>query len=180
MVDDVKASREFVASTGARERRRGVAWILILIVDVGLVAWGVMAAAWPNRLAGPGGTPILTAGYEGFSRGSWSELASASPMTARYIVVLFRMYGVFNVAFGLMAIAITVTAFRRAERWAWWALLAGNTIALVSAMTYDRTVNAIGPFELSEYLGLALLLGALAVTAPFLAAGRPARSMGTR
>ena len=74
-----------------------------------------------------------------------------------YIGVLFRMYGVFNVAFGLMAIATTVTAFRRGDGWAWWALLVGNTIALVSAMTYDRTVNAIGPFELSKYLGLAMI-----------------------
>ena len=61
------------------------------------------------------------------------------------------MYGVFNVVFGVLAIAITITAFRRRETWAWWALLVGNTIAFVSAMTYDRTVNAIGPFELSEY-----------------------------
>jgi hypothetical protein len=72
-----------------------------------------------------------------------------------------------------MGIAIAITAFRRGERWAWWALLVGNAITLVSAMTYDRTVNAIGPFELSEYLGLALVCGALAVTAPFLAVGRP-------
>jgi hypothetical protein len=79
------------------------------------------------------------------------------------------MYGVFNVAFGLMAIAITVTAFRRGERWAWWALLFGNTIALLSAMRYDWIVNAIGPFEVSEYAGLGLIYAALAVTAPFLA-----------
>jgi hypothetical protein len=156
-------------------RLRRVAWILILIADAGFAAWGVMAAAWPDLLPGPGGTPILTAGYESFSKGSWSELVGASPMTARYIVVLFRMYGVFNVVFALMAIAITVTAYRRGEHWAWWALLVGNTIAFVSAMTYDRTVNAIGPFELSEYLGLAIIYGALAVTAPFLAAGRPRR-----
>jgi hypothetical protein len=169
VVDDRKASIE---------RRRRIAWILILIADAGFAAWGAMAAAFPDLLAGPGGTPILTAGYEGFSKGSWSELAGTSPMTAKYIVVLFRMYGVFNVVFGLMAIAITVTAFRRGERWAWWALLVGNTIAFVSAMTYDRTVNAIGPFELSEYLGLAAIYGALAVTAPFLPAARPVRSTG--
>ena len=108
------------------------------------------------------------AGYEGFSKGSWSELAGTSPAAANYIVLLFRMNGAFNVAFGLMAIAITITAFRRGERWAWWALLVGNTIAFMSAMTYDRTVNAIGPFELSEYLGFALICCALAVTAPFL------------
>jgi hypothetical protein len=157
---------------------RHVAWILILIADAGLVAWGAMAAALPDFLLGPGGTPILTAGYEGFSKGSWSELVSTAPMAAKYMVVLFRMYGVFNVVFGLMAIAITVTAFRRGEQWAWWALLVGNTVALVSAMTYDKLVNAIGPFELTEYLGLALVWGALAVTAPFRAAGRPVRSMG--
>ena len=77
------------------------------------------------------------------------------------------MYGVYNAAFGVMGTAVAVTAFRRGDRWAWWALLAGNTITLVSAMRYDWMVNAIGPFELSEYLGLVLIYGALAVTAPF-------------
>jgi hypothetical protein len=146
--------------------RRQIAWILILIVDVGLVAWGAMTAALPDHLLGPGGKPILQAGYEGFTGNSWSELVSSAPMAAGYIGVLFRMYGVFNVVFALMAIAITVTAFRRGDGWAWWALLVGNTIALVAAMTYDRTVNAIGPFELTEYLGLALVFVALAMTVP--------------
>jgi len=145
--------------------RRRIAWILLLIADVGLVAWGAMAAALPDYLPGPGGKPILSAGYQGFTGISWSELVSRSPMTAQYIRVLFRMYGVFNVAFGLMAVAITITAFRRGDGWAWWALLVGNTLALVSAMTYDRIVNAIGPFELSEYLGLAAVYWALAITA---------------
>ena len=175
MVYDMKASRELRPSAGAMEGRRRVAWMLILLVDAGFVAWGSMAAALPDSLPGPGGTPILTAGYEGFSKGSWSELAATSPMTASYIAVLFRMYGVFNAVFGLMAIAIAVTAFRRGERWAWWALLVGNAIALVSAMTYDRTVSAIGPFELSEYLGFALICGALALTAPFFPSGRSVR-----
>jgi hypothetical protein len=137
-----------------------------------------MAAALPNLLPGPCGKPILAAGYEGFSNSKWSDLAATSPMAANYIVVLFRMYGVFNVVFGLMAIIITVTAFRRGDRWAWWALLIGNTIAFVSAMTYDRTVNAIGPFELSEYLGLAVIYVALAVTSPFHARGRLGQLVG--
>jgi hypothetical protein len=103
------------------KQARRFAWILILIVDVGYVAWGAMAAAMPDGLIGPGGKAILPAG------------------------------------------------------WAWWALLVGNTIALGSAMTYDWIVNAIGPFELTEYLGLALIFGAAAVTAPF----RVARYSGT-
>ena len=88
-------------------------------------------------------------------------------MTVRYMTVLFRMYGVYIVAFGLLASTVAVTAFRHGERWAWWALLVGTAIALVSAMTYDWTVNAIGPFELTEYIGLAAVCVAHAVTAPW-------------
>lgn len=154
----------------ATARWRGIAWIVIVIADAGFLAWGAMAAALPDLLAGPAGKPILIAGYEGFTKGSWTELVTKAPLTASYILVIFRLYGVFCVIFGLMAIAIAVTAFRRGERWAWWTLLVGNTAAYVSAMTYDRIVNAIGPFELTEYLGLAVIYFALALTAPFLLA----------
>ncbi|HXW06471.1 MAG TPA: hypothetical protein VD833_14640 [Vicinamibacterales bacterium] len=57
-------------------------------------------------------------------------------------------------------------------------LLIGNAVAVVSAMTYDIAVSAIGPFELTEYLGLALVWGAHAVTAPFRAVERPVRATG--
>ena len=156
-------------------RRHQIAWILILIVDVGYIAWGAGAATSPNHLLGPGGKAILPAGYEGYSGASWSELLRTSPMTANYMVLLFRTYGFHCAVFGLMGSLIAVTAFRHGERWAWWALLGGNTIALVSAMRYDWVVNAIGPFELTEYLGLALVVGALAITAPFLAVERRPR-----
>ena len=158
------------------KRLQRVAWILILGVDVGYIAWGAGAAASPDRLLGPGGKAILPAGYEGYSGGSWSELSGASPVIAGYMTLLFRMYGLYCVLFGFMGSAITVIAFRRGERWAWWVLLVGNTVALLSAMTYDMTVSAIGPFELTEYLGLALVWGALAVTAPFRALERPVRA----
>jgi hypothetical protein len=158
--------------------KRRSAWILILIVDAGFVAWGAMAAVFPDYLLGPGGKPILPAGYEGYTGGSWPELVSSSPMTAGYIEILFRMYGVFNLIVGLMGVAIAATAFRRGDAWAWWTLLVGNTMALVSAMTYDRTVNAIGPFELSEYFGLVLVYVALAMTARIRAPGRPIPAAG--
>ena len=149
------------------KRLQRLAWILILIVDVGYIAWGAGAAAAPDHLLGPGGKAILPAGFEGYSGGSWTDIAGASPLIAGYMTLLFRMYGIYNVLFGLMGSAIAVTAFRRGEPWAWWALLVGNTVGLIAAMTYDKTVNAIGPFEVTEYLGLAMVWGACAVTAPF-------------
>jgi len=163
---------------GAMKRLQRVAWLVMVIADAGLLAWGMMAALAPEHLLGPGSAPILTAGYESFTKSSWSELTRTSPMTTAFMTVLFRVYGAYVVAFGLLAIAVAATAFRRGDGWAWWALLVGNTIAFGAAMTYDWTVSAIGPFELTEYLGLALVWGALAVTAPFRAAGRPVPAPG--
>jgi len=151
------------ASAMARWRR--VAWVVILVADVGLLAWAAMAALTPERLPGPGSTPILTAGYEGFTGGSWQDLVTTSPKTADYTTLLFRMYGIYGVGLSLLAIAIAANGFRRGERWAWWALLVGNTIGYGAAMVYDQVVGAIGPFELSEYLGLAAIYESLAVTA---------------
>ena len=154
----------------AMARWRGAAWLVVVIADVGLLLWGAGAALLPKSLPGPGSAPILPAGFEGYTGGSWQELVATSPKTAGYITLVFRMYGIYIVAFSIMAIAIAATAYKRGERWAWWALLVGNTIAWISAMTYDQIVGAIGPFELTEYLGLALIYGSLALTVP--ASGR--------
>ena len=158
--------------------RRRIAWIMFLIVDVGFIVWGMGAAVFLDRLLGPGGRTILPAGYEGYSGAPWSDLVKTAPMAARYMDVLYRTYGWYNVAFGVTTTFIAVTAFRRGDRWAWWALLLGNTITLVSAIIYDKRVNAIGPFEVTEYVGLALVWGACAITAPFLDAGRARLSSG--
>lgn len=154
--------------SGARasvvDRWRRAAWLVIVIADVGLLLWGAGAALIPQLLPGPGSTAILPAGYEGYTSGSWQQLAATSAETAGYVTLLFRMYGFYIVAFSLLAIAIAANGFRHGERWTWWALLVGNTIAWVAAMAYDRIVGAIGPFEMTEYLGLALIYGSLALT----------------
>ena len=148
-------------------RKRRIASITIIIVDIGLAAWGAMAALLPQYLLGPKGAPILPAGYEGYTGLPLQQLANESPKAAEYMLLLFRTYGAYCFAVGLLGAVLAGTAFRRGDRWAWWALLVGNTVALASAMRYDWLVNAIGPFELTEYLGLVLVWVALAMTAPF-------------
>jgi len=79
MVDYMKVSQQSGAPTSAVNRRRQVAWILILIADLGFVAWGAMA----GRIAGSSAWTRWHADLdrrlrEGFSKGSWSELTSTS------------------------------------------------------------------------------------------------------
>jgi hypothetical protein len=150
--------------TSVLDRWRSCAWLVILVADAGLLLWGALAALIPESLPGPGDAAILPAGYEGYTHGSWQQLSVTSAETAGYITLIFRMYGIYIVAFSVLAIAIAANGFRRGERWTWWTLLIGNTIAFVSAMVYDRIVGAIGPFEMSEYLVLAAVCGSLSIT----------------
>jgi hypothetical protein len=66
MPNGIKYRAESGAGMNAFNRRRRVAWILILIVDVSYIAWGAMAAASPDQLLGLGGKAILPAAYEGY------------------------------------------------------------------------------------------------------------------
>jgi hypothetical protein len=163
-VDDRRGSGTW---TTAMARWRRAAWLVILIADAGLLLWGALAALIPESLPGPHSAAILPAGYEGYTGRSWEQLTAISAPAAGYITLLFRMYGIYIVAFSLLAMAIATNGFRRGEHWAWWALLVGNTIAFLSAMAYDQIVGAVGPFEVSEYLVLTAIYGSLAVTAPF-------------
>lgn len=154
-------------------KRLKIAWILILVVDALYIVWGAGAALSPEHLIGPGGKGILPAAFEGYSGGSWSDVVSTTPLIAGYIRMMYRMYGIYCLLFGVLGSVITITAFRRGERWAWWTLLFGNTVALVSAMTMDKLSNAIGPLEMTEYFGLALVWGAFAITASVRSVARP-------
>jgi hypothetical protein len=99
--------------TGILRRWRRLAWVVLIVADVGLGAWGLGAAVAPTHLLGPGGRPILPAGFEGYTGSSWDELAATSPSTAGYLTLIFRMYGVYIVAFSLLAVMIAGTVFRR-------------------------------------------------------------------
>jgi hypothetical protein len=115
----------------------------------------------------------MTNGFETFTGQSWAELTATSLATSNFLLLLFRVFGAYNVAFGLLGIAVAATAFRRGEVWAWWALLVANTIAYGSAMTYDRMVGFIGTNEMLEYICLGAAYAAFAVTATVQARRRP-------
>jgi hypothetical protein len=150
-------------------RLRKFAWLAVVIADAGLLLWGALTVIAPQC---PGA--CMTNGYEMFTRQSWADLAAGSASLSSFLLLLFRVFGAYNVAFGLLGIAVAATAFRRGETWAWWALLVANTLAYGSAMTYDRMVGFIGTNEMLEYVCIAGVYAAAAVTAPTQAwHGRP-------
>ena len=140
-----------------------LAWVVILVADAGIALYGVLAVATPS---------LLTAGYERYTGASWASLVAQAPETAAYLLLVYRMVGGLNVALGITLIAIIVGPFRRGERWAWFALLIGNLLGFGVPMTYDQITGAIGFFEILEFVAIAAVLLALALSATLSARGK--------
>lgn len=155
----------------ATPRWLGLAWKAIAVAGLGILVYGVSASLDPN---------VLTAGFETYTDATWDGFAASNGQAADFILMGFRLLGVFNFAMGFTLIAITVMAFRHAERWAWWALLVGNTLAIGGPIVYDQAVGYIGPYEVLEYVGLFLVYVALAATASMLRRHRVAPAEDAR
>lgn len=52
---------------------------------------------------------------------SWADLVAQHPETASVISGHVRMMAILGLAFGVLFVAVVSTAFRRGERWAWFA-----------------------------------------------------------
>jgi hypothetical protein len=130
---------------------------VILAADAGIVLYGALAVATPA---------LLTAGYASYSGESWAALVAQAPKTAAYLLLVYRLVGGLNIALGITLIALIVGPYRRGERWAWFTLLAGNVIGFGAPMAYDQITGAIGFFEVLEFVAIAAVLGALALSFP--------------
>jgi hypothetical protein len=150
-------------------RRLRAAATTIAVADLAILAWGGLALLSPHQ---------MTPGYEAYTGQSWTELTQQAPADAAYILVLIRLVGALNIATATPLLLITLTAFRGRQRWAWWTLLAGNTISFAAPITYDLTTGAIGVFEILEWVLLAAVSVALVVTWPVTHASAPDREPG--
>lgn len=87
------------------------------------------------------------------------QLRALSPQLFVWIGFVFRSWGAFAIGLGAMVCAVAATAYRRAERWAWW------TLAFVGVTTFGifLSVNVLlhSDFEFLIALLLAAYLWAL-------------------
>ena len=96
------------------------AWKILLgvIVMIGFFGIGDMFGGASDL---QNGEKVYMTGVTGMT---WNELKSTSPTVARLIDTIFRANGASLTTVALLSLAICLTAFRKGERWAWYALWA--------------------------------------------------------
>lgn len=106
-----------------KSRSVSIAWKIMMVPNFAVLLFGLVFTFIADAM--------LSSGFESFTGQSWSALVSASPKTVDWILLTAgRMFGVHILVMTVLLFAITLTSFRRGERWSWYALLISYTLGM--------------------------------------------------
>lgn len=131
------------------------AWVLLLLVGVGALAIGVGDFALQQS-----GDTEMVAAVTGMP---WAQLQASSPVVANLVDLLARVLGAWLIGFALLGIAISITAFRGGERWAWfamWSFPLVMSLVFMAFLTADRVGGGSTPPALYSAPGLVVISSA--------------------
>ena len=126
------------------------AWILIFAI--GLLG---LAGSLPSLF----GVDLDPARKEGIIGMTMSELRESNPRFIDLITYSNRGYSLINFAWAILIIAISMTAYRRGEKWAWFAFWSLPAFFLVSAAILLSLGATLMEFVLLPLLVIFSLLG---------------------
>ena len=116
-----------------------ISFVIILIMMILALIYALMAMFTPQL--------IIMRSFQGYTGQSFAEYAVSNPEVAGFILVLERMAGGIGLALVLGALIVLMTAFKRAEKWAWFFVLVTALIAWVKVGLSLSPVAAAGVVE---------------------------------
>ena len=131
-----------------------VSWILLIIVHCVVIIMGLAAIFIPQS--------YITKDYQLLTGHEWSDFVTSNPQISSYISILTFEIGILALAAGITALFITLFAYRKGEKWAWYIILRANILGWGGAIrenTYsgDMVVVLISiVFLVIAYVGLAI------------------------
>ena len=131
-------------------RKLSFSWLAMLIV---LAAPNISAAVYVplyGHLLFPSSYPsgsYFFASDAAFSGVSWQQIVSSSPTLGFWIILQMDNMCARMMAGGILASAVIVKAFRRSQRWAYFALLAANLLVSVPSLLWSIPFYQAGIFE---------------------------------
>ena len=138
-------------------RSVSIAWKIMMVANFAVLLFGLVFTFIPDAM--------LRSGFESFTGQSWSAFVSASPKTADWILLTAgRMFGVHILAIAILLSAITLTSFRRGERWSWYALLISSSLGMIPDIVAVYIMGLI-PLVFIDIVVLLLVYIALGISA---------------
>ncbi|MFA9437561.1 MAG: hypothetical protein ACEROO_10665 [Candidatus Bathyarchaeota archaeon] len=115
------------------------AWVLFLALGLLWVVVGLVQVFSPDELLRTDALLITDM--------SWTELKASHPVATDLVLFHYGQMGLLKTSWSLLVLAITLTGYRRGEKWAWY------TLWLVPALlVWNAIYNVIFLGNISEML----------------------------
>jgi hypothetical protein len=130
------------------------AWVILLAVGLLWLVVGIVAVFQPEG--------IFEADAQAVTNMPWSELKASSPMAADFVIFVYGQMGLLKISWTFFVLAITLTGYRKGEKWAWYmmwsvpALLVSDAVFSVVFIGDINQVLQFIPITAITMLGLLL------------------------
>ena len=131
-------------------------WIILMIPCAISVVLGLFVTVVPGVFIGQG--------YKSFLGQPWSDLVASNSNLSLYISLHFRLMGILMALLGALLVVIDLTAYRRGEKWAWYAFLVSSTLAWGSGLALDA-IQGLKANVVMEAIVILIVYVGLAISA---------------
>jgi len=133
-----------------------ISWKVLMVPYIVLLIFGLIWTFAPGVSVGQD--------LQCFIGQPWLDFVASNSKLASFISLLGRMLGIQLIVIGIMAIAITLTAYRRREKWSWYIFLVGNTLGWGSGLAMEGITGVI-PIVIIEAIMLLIVYVGLGISA---------------
>ena len=88
------------------------AWVILLALGLLWLVVGLVAVFHPEG--------IFEADAQSVTNMTWSELKASSPIAAGFVIFVYGQMGLLKISWTFFVLAITLTGYRKGEKWAWY------------------------------------------------------------
>jgi hypothetical protein len=102
------------------------AWVILLAVGLLWLVVGIVAVFKPEG--------IFEADAQAVTNLPWSDLKASSPEASNFVIFVYGQMGLLKISWSVFILAITLTGYRRGEKWAWYIMLLAPILLVSDAV----------------------------------------------
>ncbi|MHC1680545.1 MAG: hypothetical protein AB9860_04765 [Methanomassiliicoccales archaeon] len=87
-------------------------WIILFALGLLWLVVGIVAVFQPEG--------IFETDAQSVTNIPWSELKTSNPEAANFVIFVYGQMGLLKIGWSIFVLAITLTGYRKGEKWAWY------------------------------------------------------------
>ena len=90
------------------------AWVILLVLGLLWLVVGLYSVFLPEG--------VFETDVQSVTNMPWSELKASNPVAADFVIFTYGLFGLLKLSWSFFVLAITLTGYRKGEKWAWYTM----------------------------------------------------------